>query len=106
MLKRREGNAAMPRLEMAEERCCRTGLVLVDVDVDSTVYSDCQVVETTLFEEQTVLWCSLYSRKVCIKMYKYRLKQDSLTESFPHNNKVEAVEILKVRQPPQWWGVD
>ena len=50
------GNAATPRLEMAEERCCRSGLVLVNLDVDSTVYSDCQVVETALFDEQTFLW--------------------------------------------------
>ena len=39
MLKRQGGNAAMPGLEMAEERCCRSGLILVDVDVDLTVYS-------------------------------------------------------------------
>ena len=96
----------MPGLEMAEERCCRSGLVLVDVDVDSTVYSDCQVVETALFEEQQFCGVVLYSRIVCINNINICLKWDSLTESFPHYNNVEAVEILKDETSPQWWGVD
>ena len=106
MLKRQGGNAATPRMEMAEERCFRSGLVLVDVDVDLTVYSDCQVVETALFEEQQFCGVVLYSRIVCINNINICLKWDSLTKSFPHYNNVEAVEILKDETSPQWWGVD
>ena len=73
---------------------------------DSTVYSDCQVVETTLFEEQQFCGVVLYSRKVCINNINICLKWDSLIESFPHYNNVEAVEILKDETSPQWWGVD